>query len=96
MGLPALIHIRDARASLPAAAAENEGCLLVASDEGNPLQYSDGAALVDLSSLLTVRTTDPASPVNNTAWAHYDAGTGAVQLRLRLGGTTYAIDLGTI
>ncbi len=47
--------------------------------------------------ILPVRTTDPASPTNDTAWIYRDGATPqGVELRLRIGGTTYYIPLGTI
>lgn len=57
----------------------------------------DARVAVLESGALPVRTTDPVSPANDTAWIYRDgASPQGIELRLRVGGTTYYIPLGTI
>lgn len=71
-------------------------------DASGQLAYKDDTGTVFLigggsgSPALTILTSDPASPVNNTGWLLYNAGTGALSLRARLAGVTYNVDLATI
>jgi len=48
MALANAINIRDIRANQPAAAPANEGCFFIVSDEGETIEYSDGATWVSV------------------------------------------------
>jgi hypothetical protein len=69
------------------------------SNVADPTSAQDAAtkAYVDAVSAFPLRTSDPASPVNGTFWLFKDGSSPAnVFLRVRDGGTTYDLPIGTL
>jgi len=86
---PSVLLVEQASAPATPAAGHQR---IYAGTDGHRKAVDDGGLVRDLDEIGVIRTSDPASPVDDTFWVRRDnASPQVVALRIRIAGVTYTL-----